>query len=447
MKIWLVSLAIVAAAITPPAAAMQPQPTDDLQALRSRLEARYDVIPITDGVALRPKSKIGDVRLIEVTDTIAVNGVVVTGGELRDRVGADTDAIIKLSYQDAATKRRLFTAQAPRGEPEPALEAPRAPTPAPEDRESRRSRRSRGDRIRILGDVRIPEDEAIGGQAVAVIGSVYVDGEVGDQVVAVLGSVNLGPNAVVRGDIVSVGGRIHKAAGAQVRGGQTEVALSNVDMDLDWLPWVGTIGFLSLFDWDAAVPRLIGTTFRLGLLLVLAWLAVIVARGSVESSAQRISDNPLKATLIGVVSVILLPPVLFLICLGIAITIIGIPLLLLLPFVILALIVMAFVGFSGAAIALGQTVRRRFGIAPASAFVDVTIGIVVILLPLLVGRVIGLAGWAAGPAVFLLVAVGAGVEFLAWSCGFGAMVTNAATRWEARRAARTPIVAPPPAAP
>jgi hypothetical protein len=443
MKICLVSLALVAAAMSVPAA-MPLQTTDDLQALRSRIESRYDVIPITDGVALRPKSRLRDVRLIEVTDTIAINGVVVTGAELRDRIGADADAIVKLSYQDAGTRRRLFAAQAPRAEPDPALEAPRSPSPAPppDPGDWRWNRRSRGDRIRILGDVTVREDEAISGQVVAVIGSVYIDGEVGDQVVAVLGSVNLGPKAVVRGDIVSVGGRIHRTPGAQVRGGQTEVALSNVDIDLDWVPWFGTAGFLSLFDGFSAVPRLIATAFRLGLLLVLAWLAVVVARGSVESSAQRISDNPLKATLIGIVSVILLPPVLFLVSLGIAITIIGIPLLLLLPFVILALVVMALVGFTGAAIALGQAVRRRFGMWSASPFADVAIGIVVILLPLLVGRVIALAGWAAGPAVFLFVALGAAVEFLAWSCGFGAIVTNAITRWEARRAARTPLATP-----
>ena len=59
------------------------------------------------------------------------------------------------------------------------------------------------------------EDEEVTGQVVAVLGSVRIDGAVGDQVVAVLGSVELGPKAVVRGDIISVGGRVHRSEGAR----------------------------------------------------------------------------------------------------------------------------------------------------------------------------------------------------------------------------------------
>jgi len=38
--------------------------------------------------------------------------------------------------------------------------------------------------------------------------------------------------------------------------------------------------------------------------------------------------------------------------------------------------------------------------------------------------------------VFMLVATGLAVEFLAWASGFGAVLTNAYSRWRARRAAR-----------
>ena len=50
-------------------------------------------------------------------------------------------------------------------------------------------------------------------QAVAVFGSVRVDGKVDDQVVAVFGSVVLGNDAVVGGDVVSVGGRVIRNRG------------------------------------------------------------------------------------------------------------------------------------------------------------------------------------------------------------------------------------------
>ena len=72
-----------------------------------------------------------------------------------------------------------------------------------------------GERIRIFGDVAVERDEEIGGQAVAVFGSVRVDGKVDDQVVAVFGSVVLGNDAVVGGDVVSVGGRVIRNPGCR----------------------------------------------------------------------------------------------------------------------------------------------------------------------------------------------------------------------------------------
>ena len=59
----------------------------------------------------------------------------------------------------------------------------------------------------------VNEGEEVTGQVVAVLGSVRINGEVGDQVVAVLGTVELGPKAVVHGDVVTVGGRLAPSRG------------------------------------------------------------------------------------------------------------------------------------------------------------------------------------------------------------------------------------------
>ena len=91
---------------------------------------------------------------------------------------------------------------------------------------------------------------------------------------------------------------------------------------------LGGLGLLSFFDGFGAVPRLIGTGFRLLLLLLFASLAMVVARGSVERSAQRVSDNPVKAALVGVAAELLFVPVLVLTCIVLSISIVGIPLLL-----------------------------------------------------------------------------------------------------------------------
>ena len=412
---------------------------DDQQALRTRIEQRFDIVPLSGGVALTPKSPRGDVRLVEISDTIAINGVQVSGRELRERLGADADTVLRLSYLDRDDLRRLFARQAPEAEPRPAPDVaverttPAAPTPP--DPPARRYRRSNGDRVRVFGDVVVNEGEEVTGQVVAVLGSVRINGEVGDQVVAVLGTVELGPKAVVHGDVVTVGGRLRRAAGARVDGSVTEVALGDMSASVS-LPWLnGREPFR--FGGFGPVTRLIGTTFRIVLLALAACLALVVARRAVEGAAQRVSDEPIKATLVGFAAWVLFVPMLTLTAIVLSISIVGIPLLILLPFAVLILLLMALVGFSGTVSAIGQWARRRFGLGTSSGFVDVCLGILIVVLPLVVARFVAFGGWTLSPIVFLLVATGLAVEFLVWSSGFGAVLTNVFSRWQAKRSARS----------
>jgi hypothetical protein len=199
---------------------------------------------------------------------------------------------------------------------------------------------------------------------------------------------------------------------------------------------MGGLGAVSFFDGFYALPRLLASTFRLLLLVLLASLALVLARGTVEASAHRLADDPIKAALVGIVAEILIVPAIFLTAVVLAISLIGIPLLLLLPFVVLLLIVLALLGFSGTALAMGQWARRRFGLSTSPGIIDVCLGVVLILLPLLLGRVVALGGWPASPVSFLLIAAGVGMEFLAWAAGFGAVLTNTFGRWQARRVPR-----------
>src|SRR6478609_6003775 len=272
MRMLSLGVAVVVAVLTVSVGAQELKPED--VALRGEVESRYDVVPLSGAIGLRPRAATSDVRLIEISDAISINGAVVTGRELRDRVGRDADAILKLSYLDPAVRRALFAAAvAPARTEQPAADTP-APDPAPDRDRDRFERRSSGDRVRVFGDVAVREGESVSGQVVAVLGSVRIDGEVGDQVVAVLGSVDLGPKAVVRGDIVSVGGRVRREAGAEVRGGVTEVSLQDAANNPRLGPFLGGLGALTLFDGiGGAIPRLVGTTFRLFLLLLFVSLA------------------------------------------------------------------------------------------------------------------------------------------------------------------------------
>jgi hypothetical protein len=439
--VFTVAAAIAAATVH----AASPQvPADEQQALRARIEQRYDIVPLSSGVGLRPKSRRGDVRLIEISDTIAINGVPISGRELRERVGADADAILRLSYLDAKALRELFPVAAER-EIRPEKEVPAEPAPAPAPRPSlRRAHRSGGDRVRVLGDAVVNEGEEVSGQVVAVLGSARIDGEVGDQVVSVLGSVDLGPHAVVHGDVITVGGRLRRAPGSQINGAITEVSLGDVGARIN-APGFDGWGPVYLFGGFHPVARLIGTAFRFVLLMVVACLAFVVARRAVEGSAQRVTDDPVTTTLVGLAAWVLFVPVFVMTAIVLAISFIGIPLLILLPFAVVVLLVMAVVGFSGTAYAVGQWARRRFGIASMSGFADIGLGILIIILPLLIGRIVALGGWTLSPVVFMLIATGLAVEFLAWASGFGAVLTNTFSSWQATRATRsaTPTSAAP----
>jgi hypothetical protein len=433
---------VAAGAIASAHAATQPMvPPAEQQALRARIQERYDVVPLSTGIALTPKAPRGDVRLIEISDTIAINGVPVSGRELRERLGADADAILKLSYLDANARRQLLGSPAER-ELRPEKESGAEPAAPPRPQRSRRMRRSGGDMVRVFGDAVVNEGDEVTGQVVAVLGSVRIEGEVGDQVVAVLGSVDLGPRAIVHGDVVTVGGQLRRAPGAQIGGAVTEVSLKDVGARIN-APWLDRWGPVYTFGGFGPVTRLIGTSFRFALLALAACLALVLARRQVEASAQRVADDPVQTTLIGLVAWVLLVPLFVLTAIVLAISLIGIPLLMLLPFAIVVLLVMALVGFSGTAYAVGQWARRRLGVATVSGFADICLGILIILLPLVLGRVIALGGWAFSPVVFALVATGLAVEFLAWASGFGAVLGNAFSRWQARRAA--PHMPPPPA--
>lgn len=432
----MVCLALAFAALTASPGASSQDPEGD-RALRSRIEERYDVVPLTDGVALTPKNRTREgVRLIEVSNgAIAINGAVVTGRELRDRVGDDADLILRVSYLSAAQRRDLF------GEPGSTV-ASRS------DRRSRegtppasgRIRRSGGERVRIFGDVVVDEDEEISRQVVAVLGSVRVNGEVGGEVVAVLGSVDVGPKAIVRGDVVSIGGRVRRAPGAQLRGAVTEVSIGDPGFRLHFAPWLGP---RAMGEFGFEFPRLLGSTFRMLLLTLFAGIALVMARGSVERSAERVTDNAAKSMFVGLAAGLLMIPLFVLTAVVLVLTLIGIPLLLLLPFAVVMLLLYAVVGFTGAAYAVGQAARRRFGAPGTAGFVDVCFGLLIILSPLLLGRVLAVAGWPP-PIAMLLIIAGTVFEFVAWTAGFGAVVMNMFSRWRARRVARA--TAPVPAA-
>lgn len=428
------AIAIVTALVAASGALAAQAGGSDPAALRARIERRFDVLPLRDGFALRPKSSATGVRTVEVTgDAIAIDGQPATGAELRRRLGTDADLVLQLSYLSDAERRSLFqTAQQPAAAPppppppappeEPRATAPPDNTPARRDDERfpRRMRRSRGDRdaVRIGGSISIGPDEIVDGDVVAVGGSAHVEGTVHGDVVAVGGSVTLGPNASVDENVVVVGGTLHRDPGARIGGRVQEVG---INWPIEGFRWRGIPRGFWWGSMMGSAFALIGTLTRLAILCLLAALVVLLGRDYMERAGTRAAAEPLKAGAIGLLAALLFVPVLIITIVVLVITIVGIPLLVLIPFAILGLALVALVGFTGVAYRLGQLLSGRLGWTADNPYLTTIAGILVLLSPVLVARLLGLGGLPLFPITTVLVFAGFCAELIAWMVGFGAV--------------------------
>ena len=296
--------------------------------------------------------------------------------------------------------------------------------------------------FRVGGPVTIERDERVRGDATVILGPLAVEGEVTGDVVVIAGPVRFGPDAVVRGDVTVVAGSLQRAPSAALRGSVTQVGLGSVrgytDSGRWWqVGWPG--GWLGSGD-------LIGTAMRLFLLALLASGIVLVARGPVERIAQRASAEPLKAGVVGVLAQMLAVPLLVSGILMAVISIVGIPLLLLLPFVFMAAGLMMLAGFSGAVLGTGQLIRNRMGASSSAAYASVWSGAALILLPTMAGEALGIAGGLFRGLGALLVLIGFLLEYAAWTAGLGALILN----WFSPAPGASPppgLPAPPPGLP
>ena len=94
---------------SPLPAAPQAQGRDGREARAARAESRYEVLPIRDGVVLRPREERLGVRTIEVTgDTIAVNGERVSPGGSGPGWVRTPKPVLRLQGLGAAGRRELF---------------------------------------------------------------------------------------------------------------------------------------------------------------------------------------------------------------------------------------------------------------------------------------------------------------------------------------------------
>jgi uncharacterized RDD family membrane protein YckC len=180
--------------------------------------------------------------------------------------------------------------------------------------------------VSVVGSTRVTSG-TVGDAAVAVFGNTYVNGHVRGEVVAVLGNIELGPNAVVDGEMVCVGGQVIRDAKAIVHGNVQNIAIGGHNFNFEGLQaWFSRcLLFARPLAWDVRV--LWAWCIALAFLGFYALVALIAPEG-VAKCVQTLEERPGKSILAALLTMLLTPVayVLLVLTLAIAIGVVLIPL-------------------------------------------------------------------------------------------------------------------------
>ncbi|HEX9943317.1 MAG TPA: hypothetical protein VGG03_14950 [Thermoanaerobaculia bacterium] len=455
--ILLVLVAVAAyAAPVPQSAANPPVSAEERGELRQTIESRYEVLPVSGGIALKPRQPRAGIRTIEVTgEEVAVNGERVNPRTLRDWLGEDADAILRLRGLSTDEQRQVFGLgeEAPAaGRPEPSVEETPAMTAGEEAATSdvdvaevpeppaapaepavpeRPGRRTSSSRVNVGGSVRVDKDEIVDA-AVAVGGSVTVDGEVEDEVAAIGGpahiqgrvggdvisvgsSVHLGPKAVVDGNVTSVGGRIRREPGSVIHGETAEVGFFPWERHGRWLGpgWGLWGGFLG------GVSDVMGSLTVLVLMGLLVSLTLLVARRPLERVDRQLAAQPWQSAAVGLAGVVFFWPLLFVVTILLLITIVGCLLIALYPFLFLWVALLLLLGYAAVVYRVGRWLESRFNRRFGGPYAAALMGLLAIQGWLVLGNLLDLLPGPFGTMVWLF---GLLLVVAAVIVGFGAVI-------------------------
>jgi hypothetical protein len=173
-------------------------------------------------------------------------------------------------------------------------------------------------------------------------------------------------------------------------------------------------------------------------LAVLGLIAALLGRAAVARVGREVSEAPWQSVLVGVGAQIVLVPAVLAICGGLVVSIVGIPLLALVPVAALVAGGLWLVGFTAVAARLGGALIG--GSASGRLVPAVLLGLVLVFAPTLGARLAWWAGWIGLPGFLLFGGVGWLVEAVAWSMGLGALILS----WLRGRSASAAEVVPPP---
>lgn len=242
-------------------------------------------------------------------------------------------------------------------------------------RRAPRVKHGRDDRdvVRVFqGDVTVNKGEVVQGDVVCVGGSIELEpgSVVQGDAVAVGGGVTVDEGALVLGQAVAVLGEVDVAKGAQVMGEHVQVGLGKIfhgGAHRSHRGFLTSLGPFGLFPTIA----LFAVTYLLGLLALRMWPERVCNVGF------ALFENPVRSFVVGFLCWLLLLPLVILF----AISLVGIPLIPLLPVIIFLSIV---VGLSSLALRIGESLPagpgQRF-VPPAALGMGMTVLLLLAFVP------------------------------------------------------------------
>ncbi len=271
------------------------------------------------------------------------------------------------------------------------------------------------DLVKFGDDVIVEEGEVVQGDAVAILGSVIVNGVVEGDAVAVGGGLSVGDKGRVDGDGVAIGGGVDKEPDGVIKGQMVSIGKGG--------RWFGGkhvggkyVSHTEFFPFGifSRAGRLFLSIMWMLLLILLALVVTAVARRPVENICMKAKHEAFKMGLIGLLTEVLVLPVIVLFC----ITIIGIPIgLVAIPLVFgLAMLL----GYTGIGLAMGE--RFAGGGNGRSPYWSVAMGILLLQALAIISAIVRLPGGPIAIIGWVIAFIAWAVIYVAGTVGLGAVV-------------------------
>ncbi|HVP58060.1 MAG TPA: hypothetical protein VMU02_08155, partial [bacterium] len=271
------------------------------------------------------------------------------------------------------------------------------------------------DLVRFGDDVIVNEDEIVHGDAVAILGSVVVNGAVEGDAVAVGGGLTVGPKGRIDGDGVAVGGGVYKDPGAVIRGQMVSIGKGGKWMTNEHV--MGRFAHPNRFPFGVftRVGRLFLLIVWTLLIILLGLVAVAIARRPVENVCARAKKEAFKMGLIGLLAEILIAPVIVLFC----VTIIGIPIGVIAIPLVLALAML--LGYTGVGLAVGDRFANGGGTG-RSIYWSIAVGILILQALWIISALVRLPGGILGAIGWVIAFIAWAVIYVAVTVGLGSVI-------------------------